>query len=134
VSSYDDRGRQEAHDRQEAKEAWGILRELEKWCADPTKQINPQLEPIRGMLESKLRIAETLLGENDDMGNLLNHLRLQFGRSEEINIDLIQSNIVFIALVARALEERFNLQPGGGGGDTKYSTSDFLQVEWPKII
>ena len=86
------------------------------------------------MLESKLRIAETLLGENDDMGNLLNHLRLQFGRSEEINIDLIQSNIVFIALVARALEERFNLQPGGGGGDTKYSTSDFLQVEWPKII
>lgn len=134
MSSYGDRGRQEAHDRQEAKEAAGILRELEKWCTDPTKQINPQLEPIRSMLESKLRIAEALLGENDDAGTLLDHLRLQFGRTEEINIDLIQSNIVFIALVARALEERFNLQPGGGGGDTKFSTTNYLQVEWPKMI
>jgi hypothetical protein len=125
---------QEAHDRQEAQDAAGILRELERWCGDSTKQLNPQLEPIRGLLDSKLRIAETLLGPNDDISSTINHLRFQFGRAEEFDIELIQRNIIFMALVARALEERFHLRSGGGYGDSNFSITGVPQILRPKAI
>lgn len=129
MSSDDDLVAKELLDRQEAKEAVGLLRELERLCANEIDQPEVSLEPIRSALDSKLRKAAILLGGHD-YTSIVDHLKLQFSTADEINLNLIRQNIVYIALVARALEDRFNLGSSGGPGGYSFSIIHSPQVKW----
>jgi hypothetical protein len=131
VSSEDDLVSQELRDRQEAKEAVGLLRELERQCADAENQPDANLEPIRATVEIKLRKAADLLGQGHDHISIIDHLKLQFGAADEINYQLIRQNKVYLVLVARALEDRFNLGPAGGYGGYGFSIIQAPQVKLP---
>jgi hypothetical protein len=136
-SGEDGRVSRERRALQDAKEAAGLLRLLERACNGPAKPLGSTFEPFRDGLGDILQSAARLLGPNDRMSSTIKYLQLEFDTADEISFDLVQENISLISLVAGALELRFNLQPGGGyGGQGGYgfSITQFPQDEYPKII
>jgi hypothetical protein len=68
------------------------------------------------------------------MSSTIGYLQLEFNAAEEISFDLVQQNLGLMALVARALELRFNLQSGGGYGGYGFCITEIPQDQRPKII
>lgn len=130
----DERVSRERRALQDAKEAAGLLHTLEGLCNSPVKHPDSTLEPFRDGLEDILETAARLLGPNDRMSSTIGHLQREFGTPAEISLDLVQRNLPLISLVARALDLRFDLQPGGGQGGQSFSMNQFPQDECPRII
>jgi hypothetical protein len=130
VSSDDDPARNERRDLQEAKEAVGLFGVLIGQSAAMADQPEMILGPLLSALDSKLEKAATLLGEGSDFLEMIEHLRLVFSTAEEINFQLIQQNKLYIALVAQALKDRFNLDSGGGPGAYNFSIAEQPRVRW----
>ncbi len=129
MSSDDDLEAKELHDLQEAREAVGFFSVLQQQCASATDQPGTNLEPMRSAVDRKLHKAAALLGEGSDSLGMIDHLRLVFSTADEINYQLIMQNMMYIALVAQALKDRFNLGSAGGPGGPSFSISDHPHVK-----
>lgn len=131
MSSDDDLVARELRDRQEAIEAAGQLRELERLCVNGADQPEADLDSMRALITIKLQKAAILLGEGSDYTSVIDYLQLLF-RPEDghINYQLIQQNVAQIRAVARALEDRFQLGSGGGPGGYNFSISEQPRVRW----
>jgi hypothetical protein len=123
-SGEDDLIAREARALNDAREAAGLLRELERICGGPAKESRSTLEPFRDGLEDTLETAARLLGTGDRMSRTISYLQLVFSTAEEISFDLVHQNIGLLALVAGALELRFNIRPGGGYGGCGFTVSE----------
>lgn len=130
MSSDDDLVAKELRDRQEATEAVGTLRELERHCANATDLPEANLDPMRAVIDRKLQKAASLLGEGSDYISVIDYLGLLFREADHITYELIRQNVAHIAVVARALEDRFNLGSAGGPGGYNFSISDHPRVQW----
>ena len=83
MSSDDDLVAKELRDRQEATEAVGTLRELERHCANATDLPEANLDPMRAVIDRKLQRAASLLGEGSDYISVIDYLRLLFREAEK---------------------------------------------------
>jgi hypothetical protein len=131
--SSDDGLASEARERQLATEVAGLLRELQDVCRDPTGQSNPVPETIRNLLDTRLLAAIDLLAPDESMKPTIESLRLEFGAAEEINSELVRQNMIPIAVIARAIEDRFHLR-GGGYGGYGFSILQSPQLQQPEAI
>ena len=126
MSSNDDLASEEVLARQEAIEVAGLLRELERKCADPHKRTDALRGPIRSMLSDCLRTATKLLGEKHRVMPVINELLVLLVTAEEIDLDMAQEDSAYIS---RALEDRFNIRGGGSSGQPGFSIgSQFLNL------
>lgn len=113
MSSNDDLASEEALARQEAIEVAGLLRELERKCADPHKRADALRGPIRSMLSDCLRTAISLLGKKHRVTPVIDELLVLLVTDEEVDLDMVQEDSAYIA---RALEDRFHIRGGGSYG------------------
>lgn len=130
MASDDDLMPNERRALREAKEAVGFFGVLLAQSAPADDQPETILGPLRSALDSKLEKAATLLGEESDSLGMIEHLRLVFSTAEELNHQLIQSNKLYIALIAQELKDRFNLDSGGGAGGYNFSISEQPRMRW----
>jgi hypothetical protein len=121
VSSNDDLVSEEAL-RQEAREVAGLLREVERKCADPGRRVDALRGPVRSLLNGCLNTAIDLLGKKSRVMPVIDELLVLIVTEEEINLDMVQEDSAYIA---RALEERFQLRSGGGSGGVGFSVRQF---------
>jgi hypothetical protein len=125
VSSNDDLVSEEAL-RQDAREVAGLLREIERKCADPDRRADALRGPVRSMLNDCLHTAISLLGKKSRVMPVIDELLVLLVSEEEINLDMVQEDSAY---VARALEDRFQLGAGRGYGGAGFSVNNF-QLEY----
>ena len=97
--------------RQLAWETARVLRELERQFADPHNQDDVLPGDFRSMLDSYLQTATELLGTKHPMMSLITNLRAHLVTDHELTLGAVKTRS---ALIATALETRFNLGTGGG--------------------
>lgn len=121
MSSNDDLVSEETL-RQVAREVAGLLREVERKCADPDRRADVLRGSVRSMLNDCLHTATDLLGEKSRVMPVIDELLVLIVTEEEINLDMVQEDSAY---VARALEDRFQLRAGGGYGGAGFSINRF---------
>jgi hypothetical protein len=130
VSSDDDLVAKELRDLQEARAAVGFFSVLEQKSANATDESETNLGPMRNAVVSKLEKAAALLGEGSDSLEMIKYLGLVFSTADRINYQLLQENMMYIALVSQALKDRFNLGSAGGPGGHNFSIAEHPHVRW----
>jgi hypothetical protein len=120
--------------RQLAWETARVLRELERQFADPHNQDDVLPGDFRSMLDSYLQTATELLGTKHPMMSLITNLRAHLVTDHELTLGAVKTRS---ALIATALETRFNLGTGGGQVDQGFSVTQepraaIWRSAWPR--
>jgi hypothetical protein len=124
VSSDDDILRQEISDRLKAREVAGFLRQLERTYGNPENRPDQLRESVRNSLGNHLREAMRILGEDHPSIDIVFDLLSPCVAAEPVGADLVME---CAGLIAQALEDRFDVQPGGGHGGYYFSITGLLR-------
>ena len=121
MSSDDDFLRQEISDRLKARAVAGFLRQLERTYGNPGNRPAQLRESVRNSLGNHLREALRLLGEDHPSIDIVYDLLSPCVAAEPVEADLVME---CAGLIAQALEDKFDVQPGGGHGGYYFSITD----------